>query len=59
MSYKKMIYVTVDSEHAATITVDVEDKYATEIGTTSEIGDELDKFLTELIKKNSLQKSLQ
>jgi hypothetical protein len=59
MPYKKTIHVLIDNNHAATITVDIKDNYATEIGTTSKIGDELDKFLTELIKKNSDKINLQ
>ena len=59
MTYKKTIRVLIDNDHAATITVDIKDEYAREINTPRKISDELDKFLTELIKKNSLQKSLQ
>lgn len=59
MMYKKTIRALIDNDHAATITVDIKDEYAREINTPRKISDELDKFLTELIKKNSNESNLQ
>lgn len=51
--------IIIDNEHVATITVQINDEYLTELGTADELNSKLrglvSKFLQELRYRNTLQ----